>query len=213
MGVCVSRDGRRAAALTSAADVIVVSADDFSQCRNFQEPSLGTLCLNPAGTVLVTGGEERTLRLRPLREEVSFKALRGSIVFSKDGRMVVATGSEGGRDPKTGERVAEFPVPKGGGRERIDISPDGRLVSDGSIAVETRTGSVVQVPVVNLKGAAIIHGVAFAPDSHSFATADSTRLAASVFDVHPLRVRATLKKPPKSESGYPTPLNARGRPA
>jgi WD40 repeat protein len=191
--------------LNAAADIHVFSAEDGSLIRSFQEPSLGALCLNPAGTVLATGGEERTLRLRFLREEVSFKADRGNVVFSKDCRMVVGTGSAGGHDPRTGELVVPFPAPKGGGRRRIDISPEGRYITDGLRFIDTLTGSVTEVPrSKNLDGP---HGVAFAPDGRSFATADSRALAATIFDLNPLQQRAVLKKPPKSEAGHPTPLN------
>jgi WD40 repeat protein len=205
MGVCVSRDGRRAAALTSAADVIVVSAEDFSQRRNFQEPSLGTLCLNPACTVLVTGGEERTLRLRPLREEVSFKPSGTNLAFTKDGLIVMAAGISGW-DPRTGEQLARFARVGGGAHQRIDVSPDGRYVTDGIRFADTLTGSVTEIPRPKQLSRGP-HGVAFAPDGRSFATADSSDLSATVFDVDHLRLRAVLKKPPKSESGYPTPLS------
>lgn len=200
---CASADGQYLAMKTSSGSIRVHSVNDGTLRKSFQESTINNLCLGPTGRTLATGGEDRIIRIRMLQDEVPLKGGRNNVAFSGDGKLVVAMHGSAFWDPKTGIEIHQKSW--SGTNQRVAVSPDGRYVTEGRelIDLKENTSAVIR----GAPGSSDPLGVAFSPDGRSLAIADTLGLQSSIYDLDPLRIRTTLKKPAKNKSGYLTPLS------
>ena len=211
-----SGDGATVSAVTAAGNILVLSAATLDEARRFQDPSIGVSALDPTGRTLVTGGGEKCVRVRPLREEMKVKA-NGDITgvaFSPDGRLVALANGGDVVDART-----TLPTPirlhlaeaklKLWQYCRVRFSPDGRFVSEGKAVTELATGRVIELPLPEGRKPGQLLGpldIDFSPDGRLLALAASMDKCAWVYDLAPPRLRQTLAKPANSEAGFPTPI-------
>ena len=209
IGACFNGDGKTIATITSAGNVSIRSRNNegdigkfaaalaavasgvsipgltaraAGELHRFQEPSLGTLCLAPNGRTLVTGGRDRAIRIRPLRDEVKVIADRDlrNVAFSADGRWVTAGGLGAIHEVRTGHKFVSHLLKAPGGpyysdRARVRFSRNSQYLSNGEEVFDIWGGGLTDVP---LKAMQRSYDVDFAPERQQLAltAGDSAKL-------------------------------------
>ncbi len=207
-----SGDGRTLAVMTAAANLLILSAATLEESRRFQDPTVGVPALAPDGRTLASGGGDRTVRLRALREEVKVKRVGTGVAFHPGGRLVALAGAGVVFDARDGHLTPiEFAkMATGGGSmscARVRFSPNGKSLSEGLSITDLQTGQVEALPVSATKNQRGPLDVDFSLDGKLLALATSMDKRAWVYDLDPSRLRHQLAKADKSAGGFPTPLN------
>jgi WD40 repeat protein len=178
---CASPDGRLLAVVTSGGNITVYSLSGGDRLHDFQdETTINAVCFGPAGRTLVTGGEDRVVRVRVLRDEVALPPSNGvGFGGSGVGEVVVAGGKVW--STRSGESAADGEVPSGG-YSRIAVSPNGRLVTNGSTLLALNETPAKGLPMLGLSAG---YNVAFSPDDRRVGVVGNQPWA--VFELDPDR--------------------------
>jgi WD40 repeat protein len=164
--VCICPDGKQFAIVTSSGNIHIHNLADGVRRKSFQEATtINTLCFDPSGAMLVTGSEDRTIRIRLLRDEVVLPAGHG-VGFGGDNDTVAVGGAAW--NARTGLRIGGAGVGKDQ-YSRMAISSNGQFISNGHLLLDLKSGITASIGdfTGGLVGAA--YNVAFSPDGRLIA--------------------------------------------
>jgi WD40 repeat protein len=126
---CVSADGSQYALLTAGGHLHLHTLPNGMRNKSLQVVgTVNAMCFDPRGRTLLTAGEDRTIRIHLIRDEVALPAGAG-VGFGGTGSSAVVAVAERALDARTGTLLSEFLHPTKVYR-RIAVSHDGRFVAD-----------------------------------------------------------------------------------
>jgi eukaryotic-like serine/threonine-protein kinase len=200
LGATASNDQRYVALVTSGANIHIHSFPDGKLTKSFQAAAINRICLEPTGRTLVTGGEDHTVSIRLLQEEVALQGGGSTVAFSGDGELVFAQMEKTVLNPRTGKSVGNVDLEQLG-EKRIAMSANGRFLTNGLSLLDLTTNATKGLPAPhpNPRGANKSIGVAFSPDSRLLASGGFQDSGPVIYETDPVKLYCALKKPAKSE--------------
>ena len=156
---CFDSEGKKIAFVTSGRNIEIRTPGDTSGRQTFQDPtSVTAICFGLHGRTLISGGDDRTIRIRFLEGEVNIPNSQG-LGFGGRGEkeMVAAAGTAW--DPRTGQSISNQSL-KTGSNLRLAASQNGRFISDGISLLDLDSKSVLP-----FEGSpSVAYNVGFSPD-------------------------------------------------